>query len=59
MRTLTAGLVGAAAIAASLVLLRQPKQQPRIDADARAEVIPAGEKVPAKISLERLRELGS
>ena len=56
MRTLTAGLLGAAAVAASLVLLRQPKQPPRVQEVQ--EVVPAGEKVPARISLERLRELG-
>lgn len=56
MRKLTAGIVGAAAVAASLVLFRQPKQVHR--PEQQQEVIPAGEKVPGKISLERLRELG-
>ena len=56
MRTLTAGLVGAAAIAASLVLFRQPKQVTR--SSQHDEAVPAGEKFPAEISLERLRELG-
>lgn len=56
MRNITAGLVAIAAVAVSLVLLRQPRQAPRLS--EAAEPIPAGEKVPSRISLERLRELG-
>lgn len=56
MRTITAGLVGVAAVAASLVLLRQPRQAPSLP--ERVQPIPAGEKVPARIELDRLRELG-
>ncbi len=55
MRTLTVSLLGAAAIAASLVLLRQQRQ----DEDrARQRVVPPGETVPSEISLEKLRERG-
>jgi hypothetical protein len=54
VRTLTVSLLGAAAIAASLVLLRQ--QKPELPRQPR--VTPAGETVPGTISLERLRELG-
>lgn len=55
MRTLTVSLLGAAAIAASLLLLRQQREpeEPR-----QPRIAPAGETVPATISLERLRELG-
>ena len=56
MRTITAGLVGVAAVAASLVLLRQPRQVPTTP--ERVQQVPAGEKIPGRISLERLRELG-
>lgn len=55
MRTLTVSLVGAAAVVASLVLLRQQRQP---EAPRQAKVTPAGETVPGTISLERLRELG-
>jgi hypothetical protein len=55
VRTLTVSLLGVAAVAASLVLLRQQKQ-PELPRQHR--VTPAGETVPGTISLERLRELG-
>ena len=55
MRTLTVSLLGAAAIAASLVLLRQQRQP---EAPRQPRVTPAGETVPGTISLERLRESG-
>jgi len=54
MRTLTYSLLGAAALAAGLLLVRQQK----LVEDERPKVVPAGETVPAIISLERLRELG-
>ncbi len=54
MRTLTFSLIGAAALAAGVLLVRQQK----LVEDERPKVVPAGETVPAVISLERLRELG-
>lgn len=54
MRRLTYSLLGAAALAAGLLLVRQQKQVE----DERPKMVPAGETVPAVISLERLRELG-
>ena len=47
-------LLGAAALAAGLLLLRQQKQE---DLKVAGE-LPPGESVPSEISLERLRELG-
>lgn len=54
IRTFTVSLLGVAALAAGLMLLRQQKQveSPRL------KEVPAGESVPSQISLERLRELG-
>ena len=57
MRKITAALIGAAAVAASVAMLRPAKQAPENEVKE-LESIPAGEKVPARISLERLRELG-
>jgi hypothetical protein len=54
MRTLTYSILGAAAVAAGMLLVRQQKQVE----DERPKLVPAGETVPAVISLERLRELG-
>ena len=54
MRTLTYSLLGAAALAAGVLLVRQQKQ---VEGE-RPKSVPAGETVPAVISLERLRELG-
>ena len=56
MRTLTLGLIGAAALAAGIALVRQPR-----DPEAtppRLKNTPAGESAQATISLERIRELG-
>jgi hypothetical protein len=53
MRSLTAGLLGAAALAAGLLLVRQVK-----DSANTPRVVPAGENQPATISLERIRALG-
>lgn len=54
IRTLVVSLIGVAALTAGLVLIRQQRQ-----AEApRLKEIPAGETLPATISLERLRELG-
>jgi hypothetical protein len=54
MRTLTYSILGAAAVAAGMLLVRQQKQVE----DERPKLVPAGETVPAVISLERLREVG-
>lgn len=56
MRTLTLGLLGAAALAAGVLLVRQQRLQPTQFERPRA--VPAGETQPAAISLERIRELG-
>ena len=55
MRTLTVSLLGVAAVAVSLVILRQQKEE---DVTREARLVPAGETQPGTISLERLRELG-
>jgi hypothetical protein len=54
IRTLVVSLIGAAALTAGLVLIRQQKQVglPQV------REVPPGENVPGTISLERLRELG-
>ena len=54
MRKLTVGLLSAAAVAATILLVRQQKE---IEPD-RPRVVPAGETQPAMISLDRIRELG-
>ncbi len=53
-RRFAAGIVGAAAVAVSLVVLRSEKQVE----DTPARAVPAGESVPAEIQPDRLRELG-
>lgn len=54
MKKLTLGLLGAAAVAATILLVRQQKEveakEPRL--------VPAGETQPTELSLERIRELG-
>ena len=55
MRTLAVSLLGAAALAASLVLLRQQRDE---EARPQPRVAPPGESIPGAISLERLRERG-
>lgn len=55
MRNFTLGLLSAAAVATTFLLMRQQQRQletlgPR--------VIPPGEAQPARLSLERIRELG-
>ena len=47
-------LLSAAALAAGILLMRQQKQD---DAE-RPKAVPAGETIPAHISLEKIRELG-
>jgi hypothetical protein len=56
MKKLTLGLLGAAAMAATILLVRQQKEvesarEPRL-------LVPAGESHPTDLSLERIRELG-
>jgi hypothetical protein len=56
MKKLTLGLLGAAAMAATILLVRQQKEvesarEPRM-------LVPAGESHPTDLSLERIRELG-
>lgn len=53
-RRITASVLGAAAVAAGMFMLRSNKETVEpFDA-----VIPAGESVPAQIQPDRLRELG-
>lgn len=57
MQKIAAGLLGAAAIAVGLIALRQPRVPGEPESlDERA--VPAGERVPGQISLDRIRELG-
>lgn len=56
MRKITAGLLGAAAVALSLIALRQPRLVSQTD--ALDGTTPAGERVPSQISLDRIRERG-
>ena len=55
MRPLTAGILGASALAAGLLLVRQVKE---VEVQKIPRVTPAGESHPATISLERIRALG-
>jgi len=55
MRTLAVSLLGAAALAASLVLLKQQREE---EARTQPRMVPPGESMPGAISLERLRERG-
>ena len=54
MKNFAIGLLGAAALATTILLVRQQKQVEAGD----ARLIPAGETQPSTISLERIRELG-
>lgn len=56
VKKLTAGILGAVAVAASIIVLRSPRIAQADEIDART--VPAGEKVPGQISLDRIRELG-
>lgn len=53
-RRLTAGVLGAVAVAASMFVIRSNKEP----VEPTHSVIPAGESVPADIRPDRLRELG-
>ena len=55
MRKLTVGLLSAAALATTFLLVRQQKQ---VEQGETTAAIPAGETQPATISLDRIRELG-
>ena len=57
IRKITVSLIGTAALAAGLVLLRQGGVRP-LPETATVEEVPPGEDVPGQIRLERLRELG-
>lgn len=54
IRTLAVSLIGAAALAAGLVLIRQHREHEA----PRLRDVPPGETVPAEISLDRLRAQG-
>ena len=54
VKRMTMGLIGAVAVAASVILIRSQKEEQ----DHATEVIPPGESVPGEIHLEKLRELG-
>lgn len=54
MKSFTLGLLGAAALATTILLVRQSKDATQSE----PRVIPAGETQPSTISLERIRELG-
>lgn len=53
MKSFTLGLLGAAALATTILLVRQQR-----DDSKEVRLVPAGESQPAAISLERIRELG-
>lgn len=55
MRALTLGLIGAAALAAGVLLVREVRDE---DRTPRARDIPAGETQPTTISLDRIRAQG-
>ena len=57
LRKFTAGFLGMLAVAASLIVLRQPRPTAQSDS-VDGTPVPAGERVPGQISLERIRELG-
>ena len=57
IRKITVSLLGTAALAAGLVLLRQGHSRPE-PSTAPVEEVPPGETVPGQIKLEKLRELG-
>jgi len=54
MKNFAIGLLGAAALATTILLVRQQKEVGPKD----ARLIPAGESQPTDLSLERIRELG-
>lgn len=54
MKNFAIGILGAAALATTILLVRQQKEVELRD----PRLIPAGETQPTNISLERIRELG-
>lgn len=54
MKNFAIGLLGAAALATTILLVRQQKEVEQTD----SRLIPAGESQPTTLSLERIRELG-
>jgi hypothetical protein len=55
MKKLTLGLLGAMAMATTILLVRQQKE---VEGGKDARLLPAGETRPVELSLERIRELG-
>jgi hypothetical protein len=55
MKKLTLGLLGAVAVATTLLLVRQQKE---VEGGKDARLVPAGETKPVELSLQRIRELG-
>jgi len=55
MKKLIAGLLGAAAVTTTILLVRQQRE---IDQTKDVRLVHAGETQPATISIERMRELG-
>ena len=58
MQKIAVGILGAAALAVSVMALRVPRQQARTWQEDDTLTIPAGERVPGQVSLDRIRELG-
>jgi len=54
IRRFTAGVLGAVAMAASMVMIRSAREA----VEPAQSVVPPGESVPAEIHPDRLRELG-
>ena len=54
-RKVTYGVLGAAALAASVLLIRSQREVAPAEV---LEEVPAGEETPGQVRLERLRELG-
>jgi hypothetical protein len=57
-RTLTFGILGAAALAVGLLLVRQQRDEEIMGALVGSQDIPAGESHPGTISLDRIRAVG-
>ncbi len=58
MRNLAMTLVGAAALAAGLVLVRSQREEPRIAESETDRITQSGERTPYVPDVSRLRELG-
>ena len=55
MKKFTLGLLGALAVATTVLLVRQQKE---VEGGKETRLVPAGETKPSELSLERIRELG-